>query len=202
MSPYLTAPHLRYEAPAHSQIRSNRAPGFSVGAAGSYFQHQLIGQLCHPVPLTLAMKHHAALMGSALLGIAVNGVLPRRASNEMGRVDAWSIVTGVHDDREVVGDAAVGEEVRDSVRGLPAMAPLQPAHKSAVSLVTKGSHPRPASIRSTGLVNLLPEILNLSWGKINAHVTSFRDVPRPRQLQLRSGISVLYEQLYYTEVRQ
>jgi hypothetical protein len=31
------------------------------------------------------------------------------------------------------------------------------------------------------LVNLLPEILNLSWGKINAHVRLRSDVPRPER---------------------
>jgi hypothetical protein len=117
------------------------------------------------------------LEARAALREHVVGVVALRPSEQVGRIDTGPVVAAMQDARHIVGNVAMREEVSDPVS---AFGLLDANTELAIPTSPERCQPRPTTIRSTGLVNLLPEILNLPWGNINTHLRLRSDVPRRR----------------------
>lgn len=133
------------------------------------------------------------MIPASTLGFPVTVVVTPRSRPEVRWIAARRIVAAVQNARGFLGKLPVGKYVRDTMgkNGSVTFSTATDA-KGSVSSVVGATLPRPARIRSIGSIDLRPESINLNWSNMVEHVTSPRDVPRPRLFPAARGLSVLY----------
>ena len=195
MFPNLPFLHLRNQTETDSEISCNRTTSLAAGTASSDFSHEVVGQFRHSVLLAAPMKHLASLLWASPFGIAINRVLAHCSSDQMIGVDTPRVVADVHDDWAIVRDFSVREDIRNAMRALAFVLPLQAAHKATIALVVQRCLPFPAVISATDR-DLRPERFDLSWGNINTHRVLLTLGATPPAVSAARGQLVWCEQWY------
>lgn len=193
MLPDVAALHRRNQTPANPKITSNSSSYLALGASLSNLSNQIICELRHPTPVPASRNERVELGIKAVLGDAIPNVVLLGPSEEMSRVDTAPYVAGMEHVGFVVGNLAVGDQIRNAVRPFGV---IRGDAELTIPTFDAGSRPQPANIRPTAAVNLLPESLKLSRGKLHTHRVLLTLGAMPGVVTAMPRLSVLSSPLY------
>lgn len=125
----------------------SRGEFFSIDYAGEgeYLACLLLRQMALAGVLALPVS----VLGDHIVNVVCGG-----SQEQVGRVHARPVIAGVKDP-QAIGDGAVGDFPRESMR--PSRASHRPTKLQNAISEHGGPSPRPATIASSGAVNLCPE---------------------------------------------
>lgn len=162
MLPSFSLDHFRDRHSAYAEVVSDSVERSATSASGANC-HDFLG-VQTSCTIGLAFGSTPSVAGSPL-SRHVGGVVGASARPQVGGIAARRIVAAV-EGALTGGEKAVGHLIGHAMS--EARAARTGGRADAVSLLIRGSKPRPTGIRTAAAVNLLPKARG-EWGRVSGH---------------------------------